>query len=109
LGNQECKGIKALLAAAAPIKQIDKIKIKSGFKCGIILKIVDKDKSENKPIAKTIANIKNKSPILLINKALILAILAAILVYQKLTNKYDTKPTKPLVIKINLINSYKKK
>ncbi len=59
LGNQVCKGIKALLAAAAPIKQIDKIKIKSGFKCGIILKIVDKDKSENKPI---------------------------VLVYQKLTN-----------------------
>ena len=40
-----------------------------------------------KPIEKTKANIKNKSPILFRNKALILAILASILVYQKFTNK----------------------
>lgn len=36
---------------------------------------------------------KNKSPTLLIKKALVAALPACILVYQKLINKYELKPT----------------
>lgn len=85
--NQELRGISALLAEPAIIKVIVKIKIKSAFKLLTKLKMVAKDKSENIPIEKTKANMKNKSPILFKNNALLLAIFASILVYQKFTNK----------------------
>jgi hypothetical protein len=85
--NQAFNGIKALLAEPAIIKERAKMKTKSPFKLDTKLNIVAKDKSENIPIEKTRANMKNKSPILFKNSALLLALFAAILVYQKLTNK----------------------
>lgn len=48
---------------------------------------MDKDRSENTAIANIKAIIKNISPILFRNKALKLALFAAIRVYQKFTKR----------------------
>ena len=84
---QVCSPIIADLAAAAPIKQIQKINNRSPFKEDARLNIVPKDKSENIAIEIINPHTREKSPIRFINSAFIAARLASILVNQNPTNK----------------------